>query len=270
VPDRLSLVLGSKFEWHSLGGFEPQPGIRAAWTPTERQTLWAAVARAVRMPSRIDEDLRFLQVPASGVVLFRGNPDFQPEKLASYELGYRVRPNHALFLDFALFLNDYDGLRSLEPSPPRGLPLVQFNRLDARTSGVEFAAKYQAAPWWRISANYAYLHKRLKPQANSNDPNRGSLEGNDASHIASLWSSFDLPRRVTLDGILRYSGTLPQPVVPAYLQLDVRLAWRPTAAWEFSVVGQNLLDRQQREFGVAAPNANEVERSMHAKISWRF
>ena len=28
------------------------------WTPTSHQTLWAAVTRAVRTPSRIDEDLQ--------------------------------------------------------------------------------------------------------------------------------------------------------------------------------------------------------------------
>ena len=68
---RLALVVGSKFEWQSLDGFEPQPSVRLAWTPSDRQTVWSAFSRAARMPSRIDEDLRLVPAPGSGVVAFR-------------------------------------------------------------------------------------------------------------------------------------------------------------------------------------------------------
>ena len=32
-------------------GFEVEPSARIAWTPTEKQTVWAAVSRAVRTPA---------------------------------------------------------------------------------------------------------------------------------------------------------------------------------------------------------------------------
>jgi iron complex outermembrane recepter protein len=270
APRQLAFVIGSKFEWDSLDGFEAQPSIRLAWTPTERQTVWAAWSRAVRMPSRIDEDLRLVPIPSSGIVAVSGNPDFAPEKLYAWEFGYRVQPHEKLFVDLAAFLNDYDELRSLEPTPPTGLPLVQRNRLDARTSGAELSFKYQVAPWWRLSGNYRYLHKELRPRPDSRDPNRGSLEGNDSPHLFSVWSSMDLPQRVTFDCILRRVAALPVPRVPQYLELDLRVAWRPAERWEIAAVGQNLFHGQHREFGAASPTAQEVERGFYGKVTWRF
>ncbi|RMF60307.1 MAG: TonB-dependent receptor, partial [Calditrichaeota bacterium] len=49
---RLYLIIGSKFEHNDFTGFEIQPNIRLKWTPSTRQTVWAAVSRAVRTPSR--------------------------------------------------------------------------------------------------------------------------------------------------------------------------------------------------------------------------
>ena len=270
APGRLALVVGSKFQWDSLGGFEPQPTLRAVWTPAERQTVWAAISRAVRMPTRIDEDLRFVPNPTAGVVLISGNPDFQPEKLHAFELGYRVRPMNRLFIDATVFHHDYDDLRSLEPTLPAGIPLVQFNRLEATTTGAEVSVKVDVAPWWGLSGNYTWLRRRLLPRADSRDPNRGTLEGNDASRLWSLWSSMDFPGRITLDLMLRHVGPLPQPVVPGYTELDARVAWRASDALELALVGQNLLDPQHREFGPPSPGTAEVQRGFYAKATWRF
>lgn len=270
VPARFAIVVGSKFQWDSLDGFEPQPNLRAIWTPDDWHTVWAAASRAVRMPTRIDEDLRFLPIPDSQVVAVRGNPDFKPEKLNAFEVGYRVRPSKRLFLDFTGFAHDYDDLRSLEPTPPFGIPLVQYNRLDARTRGVEVAIKFEAAAWWRLSASFSHLDRDLLPQADSRDPNRGALEGNDASRLASLWSAMDLGRNVTLDAVIRHVGSLPLPSIPAYTEADVRIAWRPNESWQLALVGQNLLDRQHLEFGTPSPATSEVQRGFYVKTLWRF
>jgi iron complex outermembrane receptor protein len=57
VPDRLTLTLGSKFQHNQFTGFEIQPSARLRFRPTEGQTVWAAVSRAVRTPSRTDDDV---------------------------------------------------------------------------------------------------------------------------------------------------------------------------------------------------------------------
>ena len=48
------------------------------------------------------------------------------------------------------------------------------------------------------------------------------------------------------------AGFITNQSVPAYGELDVRLAWQPTSRWEFSVVGQNLLHERHPEFNLPA------------------
>lgn len=74
-------------------------------------------------------------------------------------------------------------------------------------------------------------------------------------------------------GNLRNSGlgnTTEIGTVPSYERLDLRLGWRPTASWEFSLVGQNLLDDRHPEFlselGLAT---GQVQRSVYGKVTFR-
>ena len=121
LADSVSLTLGSKFEHNIYTGFEAEPSGRLAWSPTGHQTLWAAVSRAIRQPSRTDEDLRLnvSALPGPGgldtLVSVFGNPNFKSEELLAYEVGYRVEPIKRVSLDFATFYNVYHDLRTVEP-----------------------------------------------------------------------------------------------------------------------------------------------------------
>ena len=86
----------------------------------------------------------------------------------------------------------------------------------------------------------------------------------------SVHSSWDLPRRFEIDAIVRYVSRLPNPSVPSYLELDLRLGWRAMKDLEFDVVGRNLLDRSHPEFGANSPLRREVERSVYGRVTWRF
>ena len=48
----VTLTLGTKVEHNDYTGFEVQPSGRLQWNVTPKQTLWAAVSRAVRTPSQ--------------------------------------------------------------------------------------------------------------------------------------------------------------------------------------------------------------------------
>jgi iron complex outermembrane recepter protein len=266
VADRLRLTVGSKLEVPEYTGLEVQPSIRLAWTPNEHRTLWAAVSRAVRAPTRLDEDSRFLFGP---VVLIQGSRDFESEEALAYEAGYRILPRSDLSLDVATFYNVYGHLRSQEP-PASGapFPLTLANKLNARTYGAELQANWQAAPWWRVYGSYTYFHKRLSFDADSRDPTGGVAEGNDPEQRFALRSFLDLPGRVELDAWLRYVDSLPNPFIPAYTELDLRLGWRPTERLELALAGQNLLHAQHAEFFTARPE--EVQRSVYGKAVWRF
>jgi iron complex outermembrane receptor protein len=165
LPNRLRLTLGSKFEHNDFSGFEIQPNVRLAWTPSARQTVWAAVSRAVRTPTRLELDIHLsaVQIPSMPPIVLRvfGNPDFVSEELLAYELGYRVQPYPRLSLDIAAFYNVYDNLLSLEgPGPPQlsppvvVIPFTQANKLQGETHGVEVLANYHLADWWRWQVGY--------------------------------------------------------------------------------------------------------------------
>ena len=65
--------------------------------------------------------------------------------------------------------------------------------------------------------------------------------------------------------------SLPALDVSSYVTLDVRLAWRPQENLELSLVGQNLLDRHQKELeSQLFTLGSEVERGVYGKITWGF
>lgn len=266
VPDRLRLTLGARLESHEIAGTEVQPTVRLAWTPGDRQMVWGAVSRAVRAPTRIDEDVRFTSGP---VVILRGNPDFGFEEVVAYELGYRLQPNADTSFDLATFYNVYDDLRSQErPANGAPIPITLDNKLNAETWGAELRFNVQAASWWRLYSSYTWFRRDFSLDPDSNDATGGTSEGDDPEHRFALRSLMDLPGRIELDAWLRYVGALPQPRVPAYTELDLRLGWRATAGLELSLIGQNLLHDQHPEFWTVVQK--EVERSLLGRVTWRF
>jgi iron complex outermembrane receptor protein len=272
VHDKLELTIGSKFDHNDYSGFEAEPSVRLAYWPSREQTLWAAVSRAVRTPSRLDTDLFIrLATPTNRTVLVRGDTGFDAEELLAYELGYRIHPREWIALDVATFYNDYDQLRSQEASTaPTGLPIVLGNKLSGEAYGAEFSVTAQILDWWRVRGNYSVFDKRLELDGNSRDRTGGVSEGNDPSHMFSVHSSWDLPKQFEFDAIVRYVSRLPNPAVPSYMELDLRLGWRATRNLELDIVGRNLLDGSHPEFGANSPVRREVERSVHGRITWRF
>ena len=284
VPDRLRLILGSKFERTEFTGFEYQPSGRLLWTPTERQSFWGSVSRAVRTPSRAENDIRLngLQSGTPSFFTALGDQDFRSEELTAFELGWRVQPHRRVSLDVASFYNLYDRLRTVEPfsvapdpSLP-GSPLRATSRLDNKafgeSYGVELSATYQPADWWRLSAAYTFLEMNLHRRRSSNDGAAENDEGKSPHHQVSLRSSLDLPGKVQFDLSGRFVDSLPALGVPSYFSLDARLAWVPTRNWEFSVVGQNLLESRHAEFAptIIPSQRTEVQRGVYGKVTFRF
>lgn len=266
MPRRLWLIVGSKFERNNFTGFETQPSVRLRWTPAGTQTVWGAVSRAVRLPTRFDTDLRLTNA-VTGATTLTGSMDFDTEKVVAYELGYRAEAPRAS-LDVAAFSNVYDDLRSEEFPTRAGPPIVLANLLNARTRGAEVSGTVLILPQWRVRVGYQYLHERFTFDPGSTDPTRGFPEFNDPSQIFKLRSSIDLGRDLELDGFLRRVAALPHPVVPAYAELDLRIGWHPSARWELSLVGQNLLHARHPEFLLSSPTREEYQRGAYVRLVW--
>ena len=284
VKDRLKLTLGSKFEHNDYTGAEVQPSVRLMWTPGERHSVWAAVSRAVRTPARVNHDFRLntAVIPGSPptVVGIFGDSGFESEELVAYELGYRVRPHERLSLDLTAFYHDYDSVSTTEqgapffevsPAPAHAVVPLRFaNKGYGHSTGVELAATAQLADWWQLRAGYTFLDFRLRldPDSTSGAPSSHA----DPRHQVFAHSSMNLPGRVRFDAMTRYVGGLSDFGIPAYVSLDLRLAWEPRKNIELSLVGQNLLDDRHPEFISRSLNVQQTEarRGFYGKITFRF
>jgi iron complex outermembrane recepter protein len=267
LRDDLHLTAGTKLEHNSYTGFEVQPNFRLAWTPNDRRTFWAAVSRAVRTPTRLDEDIEFL---SGGQVVLRGSTGFVAEKLTAYELGYREQLRPEASVDLATFYNVYHDLRSQDFSPGGTLPIVLANNLEAETWGAELRANFQPVPWWHWHAAYAYLDKHLHVRPGTSDRFGGLEEGNDPHNRLALRSMLDLPGRVELDAWLRWVDDLPAPLVRPYQELDVHLGWHVKPSLELALVGQNLLHARHQEFGAVGAPGEQIQRGFYGKATWSF
>jgi iron complex outermembrane receptor protein len=282
----LRLTVGTKLEHNDFSGFETQPSARVAWDVSAPQTVWLAVSRAVRVPTRLERDIAIDVTNPAGnpVVRLLGNDEFESEKLLAYELGYRRQVSRPVFVDVAAFHNRYDGLASLEIEAPSAfidasgrtvIPIRNRNLTDGRARGVEVLGNVMPRKEWRVNASYAYLDLTIEPHGQ--DANRGRFfDGATPRHQFGLRSFVDLPASFQLDGQLRSLSAvrrLPPLVsgtgIDGYTELDLRLAWRGWQQMELSIVGQNLLHPHHAEFGPPAQRG-EMERGMYAKVAWGF
>jgi iron complex outermembrane recepter protein len=267
VPARLRLALGTKLEHNSYTGFEIQPSGRLAWTPATHHTVWAAVSRAVRTPARIDRDFALFLAPSVPLLLGQG---LETEKVLATELGWRFQPAERVSLALSTFYNDYRDLRTAEPGPPPfGIPITLGNGLEGHTYGAELEGVWQVVDRWRLRGGYTFLKKDLSLKPGIQDLNRGTAESDDPEHQFLIQSTADLPGRLELDGVLRFVAPLPDPAVPSYAGLDLRLGWRATQHLELALVGQSLLHDEHAEFIPSSPSPRRLERSVYGKLTWR-
>ena len=265
VPNRLHVALGTKIEHNDYTGFEIQPSGRVNWTFSPSATLWAAVSRAVRTPSRIDREF-FL--PGQPPYFLAGGPGFDSEEELAYELGYRHQQG-ALAVSVATFYSRYHGLRSLEQVNPPPSPLVIGNGQDGESFGAELTAEYWLTSRWRVSAGHTELRIHIWPNPGSTDTTRGATESRTPDRQFFLHSSLDLPAHLRLDARFRALDDIANQQVPAYAELNARLTWQPTARLDLSIVGQNLLHDRHAEFGAPATR-REIERGVYGLVEWWF
>jgi iron complex outermembrane recepter protein len=274
LQSNLSLTLGTKIERNNYTGFEFEPDVRLSWILSSQQALWAAISRAVRTPSRIDQD--FSEAAPPHLVILEGGSRFTSETVVAYELGYRVQLNSRVTASVSSFLNHYDDIRSTTITPTTIIPFFFANGLEGDTYGLEFSGNYQVSEMWSLHAGYTLLKEHLHVKPGQMDLNAALNETADPQHQISLRSSLNLPMHTELDSALRWvdtlhtnSGALPGSV-PSYFEFDTRFAWHPGDRLEVSLVGQNLLHNRHPEYGFPDPARPEIERSAYGKLTWRY
>jgi len=265
LTSSLRLILGVKLEDDPHAGWSALPSARLAWTPARSTLLWAAASRAIRAPTPFDRDV---VETVGGQVFLTGNRNFQPETVDAYEVGARLNPTERLSVSASAYHNVYDDLRSIEVTPVTFIPIFWGNRIKGHTSGIEAWGSYQAMPWWRVSGGLNLLSESFEFKPGASRLLGLAQVGDDPKAQAQLKSSMNLGPAVAWDAVLRYQSRLPDPRVPAYVELNMRLAWNITPTLQMAVIGDNLLHDRHQEF--PAPQADTVPRSVLAEVRARF
>jgi len=278
VRNKLWLTIGSKFEHNIFTGWESQPSGRLLWTPTAHQTFWASVTRAVRTPSRIDEDLQLTGLLSPDPAIFVclcDNRKFLSETLLGYEAGYRKLVTPHFYVDVSVFHNKYNNLTnygaptiSIVDAPPPGHILISLpfaNGIMGSTNGGEIAPDWKATRWMELKASYSYVSLNLVDKSTHTKTDYvSSYEGSSPHNEATAQLLFNLPRGFEFDPTFRYVGALPVQRITAYKTADARFGWHFARSLELSVTGQNLLQPRHAELGSVL-----VKRSVYGQITWK-
>lgn len=283
VPEKLRVMLGARVHWNDYTGVEVEPTARVTWLPAEKHSVWAAVSRGVRVPSRSERDLLLPNFGFTGVMIpLDGSKDLESEVLLSYELGYRFMPKPDFAIEVATYVNHYDKLRTVELDYPRvdfweGWPalLIPFearNNMEATVMGGSVALDWRPREWWRVRGSWAYLNEHLNPQFRSLDIITEQTSRDTPRHVFTLWNSFDITPKVSLDSLLQYVDRLDGLDVDDYVIANLRLGWRPREDLLLSLVGTNLLDSSHLEYTSSLVNTEvaEIERGIYAEVKWTF
>ena len=266
LTPQFKLTLGLKLEKDPYAGVEPLPEVRLAWKPQDNLLLWSAVSRAIRAPTPVDEDI-IERVGTTDILV--GSPNFVPETLIAYEVGTRVQPTPQVSFSISSFDDEYQDLRSLEPTSGTVLPLHWANLMAGHVYGVETWGDYRVTDWWRLSVGFNIQHENLYFEPGSSGLGGIALAADDPNHQAQLRSYMNFGHGVSWSAFLRYVGKLHDPAVPDYGELDTRIAWQVTSRLQLSISGFNLIHAQHPEF-IEPGVTDEVPRSFLVETRWRF
>lgn len=271
IPEELVVTVGTKLSHNDFTGFEYQPSGRFLWKPRSDLSFWGAASRAVVLPPRLLDDGVITLSTALGPVAVEDNQQAKPEVLHAFELGVRSQPLKQLSFDVTGFFMDYDRLvgNQLQSVPPATtLPtLIRTNNHEAKNYGVEVSTIVQLWEWWKVQGAYTYLKMDIKNE----DAAQFSEEASPIHH-ASIRSQISLPYHIEFDSWLRYTDELPSLNVDDYVELDLRLGWKPMPNLDISLIGQNLLHSHHDEFSdtILGTQRTGMQRSFVGRITWTF
>jgi iron complex outermembrane receptor protein len=290
IQDKLYVTLGSKFETNTYSGFAAMPTARALYEVNRRQSMWAAVSRAVRSPAETDTSLRSnvgaVTLPNGTLAAISafGNPNIKDEGLVAYEAGFRTMITKRMSLDLAAYYNDYDNQITSEPEAPFTeptpqpthlvLPTIDENLGYGETHGAEAWLKFKVNDRWTLDWSYDFERIRMHPMEKSQDFSTGpETEGSTPHQQARFQSSTNLTRAVSWNLSADFTDRLEAQGVPSYTRVDTNLIWKIRDNVKLGIYGQNLLHDRHLEFfdpDDSSTRSTLIRRSAYAKLTWRF
>ena len=263
VDDELWLTLASRFEHYDYTGFEVQPNARLMWQLNKKNNLWASVARAIRTPSRIENNLSVnsqiippsVQSPLVSIWV-AGNEDYKSEVIISYEVGYRFTPAKKWSFDSTIFYNDYDKLRN---APAGATDFSTFpnyisqyltfsNDLDGYNYGFELSSQWAATDTIQFKVNYSFTQNEFGVSQSQNTDAPEHMISTMMDWSISDNVDFNLVWRVIDEAYVLNINDLSTKEIDSYSGVDLGLHWKVKPDVMLSAFGKNLLHPANLEF----------------------
>jgi len=279
--DSLRLTAGTKVEWNSFSGVEVQPTARLLWAATPRHSVWTAVSRAVRVPSRFEVDqysIEDVEEESGGIVydLFVPSPSFKPETVLGYEAGYRFLPVRSVSLDVSTFYNHYTNLETVErgeqgpsmaPIPGLVTPLTLTNAGFGNVYGSEVLAFWTISNALQLSGSYSRLHMRMDDTGLLNNENGDRWELTYAPNIFFVRAYSELPYQIELNGELRFVDAVPGQEVDGYLDGNLHVSREIRRGLRLTVTVENAIHDHHAEWD---EGDQVLPRAVRAGFNWQF
>lgn len=257
LDGHLRIIGGVKMERNSYTKWINQPSIRAI-ASNDDWALWVSASRAARTPNDMENGSVWNVKRSSGMLVKVIGPAkrAKSEKVTSYEVGARLRPNRDSLIEVTAFKIFYKGVLDtwLDSSAtslyrPQGiLPVFLTNVLNGKGDGFEANFRYQPKPWITLKGSYTYLHQTYVDYPIQDAQTARTVLGNlgqDPNNRFHIGASLNPFETVELDTNLYFTGPFRADnttnVVNGYHKLDMRVAWKPIKELEISLVGQDML-----------------------------
>lgn len=159
ILNNLQLVAGVRVDNHENFGSESSPRLYAVYEATPNLVVKGGYGEGFRAPSLTELSSDFAVLAAGGRFWVFGNPDLEPERSKTFEVGFDYSRD-SWSVSANVFHNDLENLVQTQCQSScglRGREIRLYENVDeARIKGVELGMTRQITDTVDLSANYTY------------------------------------------------------------------------------------------------------------------
>ncbi len=165
----------------------------------------------------------------------------RPEKFANYEVGMKWDVRRYLSLTSALYRQDRNNTRSIDPNDPTRI--VQTG--GQRTNGFEVGIQGRVTRAWSVAGGYAYQDAFISRATAA--AREGAQVAQVPRHSFSLWNNYRFHSRWAAGlGLVHRSDMFAAVdntvVLPGYTRADAAIFFNVTEHWRLQANAENLFD----------------------------
>lgn len=266
------------------GGFPAALSVYRAFNRTDKKTT----GRLNLDWNVTDNTLLYLSATSgyrsggNNLVFFSATPDYDPEELIAYELGYKIRAfDNTVQLNGSFYFYDYETIHTVAvevtpPLAPGGAPGTTTSVLPAPGAeiyGVESELLWLATDNITVGGNFSWTPSEYTKDLFIQDPSQvntpesifpevnslqQNIKGNQILQVPEFkytaWASYGIPldggSRIELFGVYNWIDDVyyspfesDTEKAESYDRIDLRASWTsPEAHWKVSAFVNNVLD----------------------------